>query len=191
MKVTREQAAQNRERVLDTAAREFRQKEFDGISVADLMKSAGLTHGGFYGQFASKEDLMAQACERAFTRLMDNWQRMGEPGDDKAAILRKVTHSYLSEARRDHPEGGCVIAALGAEATRQGPALRAVVTQGIRDQLGRLARLMPGRSVETQRKRAVEAYASMVGALVLARAVADDAELSGEFLKTVAAAVAP
>lgn len=69
MKVSKEQMAENRERILDTAAQLFREKGFDGIGVADLMKSAGLTHGGFYGHFASKDDLMAQATERALGKL--------------------------------------------------------------------------------------------------------------------------
>jgi TetR/AcrR family transcriptional repressor of nem operon len=190
MKVSREQAAQNRERVLDTAAQLFRQKGFDGIGVADLMKSAGLTHGGFYGQFASKEDLMAQACTRAFERVLGAWRQMALRDDDAAATLRQVTQSYLSPAHRDHPEGGCVVAALGAESARQGPALRRAVTQGIRAQIDMLAGLMPGRMAAAKRQRAINNYASMVGALVLARA-ADEGALSDEILKTVAAAVAP
>src|SRR5712671_3496602 len=73
MKVSREQAADNRERILDTAARLFREKGFDGIGVADLMQGAGLTHGGFHGQFTSKEDLAAHACERALERSATRW----------------------------------------------------------------------------------------------------------------------
>jgi TetR/AcrR family transcriptional repressor of nem operon len=190
MKVSREQAAQNRERVLDVAAEQFRQKGFDGIGVADLMKSAGLTHGGFYGQFASKEDLMAQACTRAFAHLADGWQRALAPGRDKATALRKLIQSYLSATHRDHPEGGCVVAALGPESARQGPALRAAVTQGIQAQLAMLAQLMPQPTAAGQRQQAIQTYAGMVGALVLARAV-DDEALSLEILHTVAAALEP
>src|SRR4030081_3118302 len=82
MKVSREQAAENRERILDVAAQLFRERGFDGIGVADLMKAAGLTHGGFYGHFSSKEDLMAQACERAHTRSVDNWNPLADHASD-------------------------------------------------------------------------------------------------------------
>ena len=76
MKVSREQAAQNRERILDAAAQLFRERGFEGIGVADLMKEAGLTHGGFYGHFSSKEDLIAQACSRLTQNLtVDEWRR--------------------------------------------------------------------------------------------------------------------
>ncbi len=181
MKVSREQAAQNRERVLEVAAEQFRQKGFDGISVADVMKQAGLTHGGFYGQFDSKEDLMAQACTRAFDNLVDTWGGMAKP--DPAKGLKKITHSYLSPTHRDHPEAGCVVAALGGEVARQGPALRAAVADGIRTQLQRLEALMPQTSASERRQHAVEAYAGMVGALLLARVVADDEALSAELLQ--------
>ncbi|MDB5924847.1 MAG: TetR family transcriptional regulator, partial [Betaproteobacteria bacterium] len=78
MKVSREQAAENRERILDAAAQLFRERGFEGIGVADLMKAAGLTHGGFYGHFASKEDLMAQACARASTRSRALWSKLAD-----------------------------------------------------------------------------------------------------------------
>lgn len=184
MKVSREQAAHNRERVLEVAAEQFRQKGFDGISVADVMKQAGLTHGGFYGQFDSKEDLMAQACTRAFDHLMDSWKPPAQPDPaGQAKRLKKITQSYLSPAHRDHPEAGCVVAALGGEVARQGPALRAAVAEGIRTQLQRLEALMPQATAEQRRQHAVEAYAAMVGALLLARVVADDGDLSNELLQ--------
>jgi TetR/AcrR family transcriptional repressor of nem operon len=185
MKVTREQASQNRDRVLEVAGRLFRERGFDGIGVADLMKSAGLTHGGFYGQFTSKEELMAEACERSFDNAADFWKDVAErhPDDPLGAVMK----SYLSKQHRDHPGEGCVMASLGAEAARQGPGLRHVVTEGTRKLLDLFTGLAPGRIKAVKRERAVTAYASMVGALVLARAV-DDEALSNEILKTVAAA---
>jgi len=185
MRVTREQAAENRERVLDTAAKLFRERGFDGIGVADLMKSAGLTHGAFYGQFGSKEDLMAQACARAFEESRDNWQRVADraSGDPLAALMR----AYLSTAHRDHPGEGCVVAALGTEASRQGPALRRAVTEGVGSLVDKLTGLVPGRSKAAKRERALATFAAMVGALVIARAV-DDAQLSKEVLQSVATA---
>jgi TetR/AcrR family transcriptional repressor of nem operon len=184
MRVSREQASQNRERVLDVAARLFREKGFDGIGVADLMKTAGLTHGGFYGQFASKEELMAQACERGFVRAEQVWEQVAAQAPD--APMATVMRTYLSPQHRDNPGEGCVLAALGADVARQGPALRHAVTEGMRRMVSQFAALMPGRSKAVQRERALVAYASMVGALVLARAV-DDEALSQEIMDAVVA----
>jgi len=186
MKVTREQAAQNRDRVLDVAARLFRERGFDGIGVADLMKSAGLTHGGFYGQFGSKEALMAEACARSFDSALETWTTVGgrAHGNPLAAVMR----GYLSKQHRDNPGEGCVMASLGADATRQGSSLRRAVTDGTRAILDLFTSFAPGRIKAVKRERAVVAYASMVGALILARAV-DDEALSDEILQAVVTAL--
>ena len=186
MKVTREQATQNRDRVLDVAGRLFRERGFDGIGVADLMKGAGLTHGGFYGQFASKEELMAEACTRSFDNSVDIWNKVAARTDGNP--LAAVVKGYLSKQHRDNPGEGCVMAALGADASRQGPSLRSAVTEGTRKLLDLFTSFAPGRIKAVKRERAVVAYASMVGALILARAV-DDEALSDEILKTVIAAL--
>jgi len=186
MKVTREQAAQNRDRVLDVAARLFRERGFDGIGVADLMKNAGLTHGGFYGQFGSKEALMTEACTRSFDVALNTFTALGE----QAACnpLAAVMQAYLSQQHRDNPGAGCVIASLGAEASRQGSGLRRAVTDGTRAMLDLFTSFAPGRTKAAKRERAVVAYASMVGALILARAV-DDEALSDEILQAVTSAL--
>src|ERR1043165_9265950 len=114
MKVSREQAARNRERILDTAAQLFRERGFDGIGVADLMKAAGLTHGGFYGHFASKEDLMAQACTRASARSRGLWTKLAERAPDDP--LSEIAGVYLTSKHRDNPGEGCLMAALASEA---------------------------------------------------------------------------
>jgi TetR/AcrR family transcriptional repressor of nem operon len=189
MKVSREQAEQNRERVLQVAAKLFRERGFDGIGVADLMKSAGMTHGGFYGQFGSKEDLMAEACSRVFDEGGERWRRVvGEAaarGEDGLAALART---YLSTEHRDEPGDGCPVSALGAEAARQGPALRAAFTAGVRGALDFIGALVGGRKTR-RRERAIVAYAAMIGAQVLARAV-DDEALSAEILHAVAADLA-
>lgn len=184
MKVSREQASQNRDRVLEVAGRLFRERGFDGIGVADLMKSAGLTHGGFYGQFGSKEELMAEACDRTFDKAADFWTQLAERA--QANPLAVVMQAYLSKQHRDNPGEGCVMAALGADAARQGSSLRQAVTRGTRKVLDLFTGLAPGRIKAVKRQRAVVAYASMVGALVLARAV-DDEALSDEILAAVLA----
>jgi TetR/AcrR family transcriptional regulator, transcriptional repressor for nem operon len=187
MRVSRVEAAQNRERIIEVAARLFRERGFDGIGVADLMKSAGLTHGGFYGHFASKEDLMAQACARALEGSLDALQRVAEHGGENG--LSAVASAYLSPAHRDRPGEGCVLAALGAEAVRHGSPVRSAFTRGVRSALDMLTRLVPGKSKRAKRERALATYASMIGALVLARAV-DDPELSEEVLQSVLASIA-
>src|SRR3979490_1853008 len=118
MKVSREQAAANRERVVEVAGKLFRERGFDGIGVADLMQAAGLTHGGFYGHFKSKDDLAAQACSRGPGRPSQKWARRAElsAGDARAELIKQ----YLSEAHRDASGNGCVLAALGSDAGRQG-----------------------------------------------------------------------
>jgi TetR/AcrR family transcriptional repressor of nem operon len=182
MKVTREQAAANRERVLDVAAKLFRERGFSGVGVAELMKGAGLTHGGFYGQFASKDELMAQACTRAFEVSRDHWKKFAEraPDDPLAALAR----AYLSTAHRDHPGDGCVVAALGAEAARESAPVRRAVTEGVRGLVDEFVQLLPGRSAAAKRQQALATFAAFVGALVLARTV-DDPDLSEDILRAV------
>jgi TetR/AcrR family transcriptional repressor of nem operon len=186
MRVSREQATRNRERVLDVASRLFRERGFDGVGVSDLMKAAGLTHGGFYGHFASKEDLMAQACSRALAGSLDRWSRLADGAPE--APLRAIAASYLSAAHRDRPGDGCLLAALGTDASRQAAPVRRTVTEGLRSLVAALAKLIPGRSEAVKRERALATCASLVGAMVLARAV-DDAALSDEILKAVSTTI--
>lgn len=186
MRVSREQAAKNREHVIDTAARLFREKGYSGIGVADLMKEAGLTHGGFYGNFDSKEDLMAAACTRAFDDTAERWARL--LATDHETALAQMVGGYLSRQHVEHPGRGCTMAALGGELARLAAPVRAVATQGVRDQIAMLAPLMEGGSAQEQRRAAMAAYAGMVGALMLARAV-DDAALGDEIMGAVQAQV--
>lgn len=189
MKVSKEQMAENRERILDVAAQLFREKGFDGIGVADLMKSAGLTHGGFYGHFASKDELMAEASARALQRLQAAWAAMArEASAQGQEPLAVIEAAYLSPRHRDAPGQGCLLAALGSDAARQGPAVRRAVTEGVRAQVEGLASLVPGRTKAARRQRALADYASLVGAMVLARAV-DDEDLSNEILRAAAASL--
>ncbi|GAB3251599.1 TetR/AcrR family transcriptional regulator [Chitinimonas naiadis] len=187
MRVSREQAAESRERILDTAARVFREKGFDGIGLADLMKQAGLTHGAFYGHFSSKEDLMAQASARAGTAAVAEMRHMVERSPDEKP-LTAIARSYLSERHRANPGAGCVIAALGGDVARQGESVRQGARAGVEANIDFLASVAPGRNVASRREKAINQYATMVGALVLAR-VAEGTELSDEILQTVIASL--
>lgn len=186
MKVTREQAAQNRERILDAAAELFRERGFEGIGVADLMKEAGLTHGGFYGHFSSKDDLIAEASARALARSLADWRKLAEgaSGDPLSA----VAGAYLTSRHRDNPGAGCVLAALGPDVSRQGAAVRHAVTRYVRSAVDLLVELVSGKSKAAKRQKAISTYATLVGALVIARAV-DDRALSQEILEAGLASV--
>src|SRR6266699_743949 len=179
MKVSREQAAQNRERIIEAAAQLFRERGFEGIGVADLMKKAGLTHGGFYGHFSSKDDLIAEASARALTGSLALLSNVAEraSGDPLSA----VAGAYLTSRHRDNPGAGCLLAALGPDVSRQGPAVRRAVTDHIRSALELLTKLGPGKSRAARRQMAISTYATLVGTMVMARAV-DDRELSQEIL---------
>lgn len=182
MKVSREEAARNRERIVEAAARLFREKGFDGISVGGLMNEVGLTHGGFYGHFRSKDDLEAQACTRALERSLVRWveRSAAARGDPLSAI----TDAYLTARHRDDPGTGCLLAALGPDLARRGPGVRRAVTGYLAAAFDLLAGLVPGKSRAARRRAAIDTYASLVGALVLARAVDDD-DLSQEILDAV------
>jgi TetR/AcrR family transcriptional regulator, transcriptional repressor for nem operon len=181
MKVSREEAAANRDRIVDVASRLFREKGFQGIGVADLMKAAGLTHGGFYGHFQSKDQLAEEASGRAAARSSRHWVDIAEKaGDDAfAAIVR----NYLSEERLAGP--GCIFAALGSDAARQSKSIRRVFSEGLEELLSVLGEAISGRKSE-RRRRSIAAFSEMVGALVLARSVADPA-LAKEILQAVSA----
>ena len=184
MKVSREQATANRERILTSAAQLFRERGFDGVGVADLMKHAGLTHGGFYGHFESKQDLMAQACEHVHAPKLESWKHLAETRPEQA--LAKIVTDYLRPEHRDTPGSGCILAALAAEAPRHGAGVKRVLTGATQGQLSVLSNLIPGKNKRERSEKALMLYSGMVGALVLSRAM-DDPKLSADFLKSVAA----
>jgi TetR/AcrR family transcriptional repressor of nem operon len=171
MRVSREKAAANRDRIVDAAATLFRAKGFGGIGVADIMKAAALTHGGFYGHFASKEDLVAQASRRTMARAAANWEGIAADAFDHpyAALLRH----YLTPRHRDDPGRGCPFAALGTDAARSGKVVRTAFAEGLEPLIAILAEAIAGGSRAARRRKAVAAMAGLVGALTLARAVGD------------------
>src|SRR6202158_2475467 len=142
VRVTRQQAAANRERVLEVAGNLFRERGFDGIGVADIMKRAGLTHGGFYGQFASKDDLAAEITARVLGKAGWPERLTGKANPSFGDVVR----AYLSPRHRDDPGTGCLLAALGSDAARQPRAVRHAFTDGFRDPIDALLKLLPGRS---------------------------------------------
>jgi TetR/AcrR family transcriptional repressor of nem operon len=180
MKVTRAQVAANRERIVDAAGTLFRKHGFDGIGVADIMKAAGLTHGGFYGHFASKEDLAAEACAHATRDPWASW--LDAPPEQR---LEGVVQSYLTPRHRDDRTHGCLFAALGSDVVRQPRAVRRAFTERFRSKIDVLRRLVTGRSAAARRDKALATMAGLVGALILSRAV-DDPRLSEDILEAAA-----
>ncbi len=173
MKVSREQVAANRQTILDAAGHLFRAQGFERVTVADVMKAAGLTHGGFYGYFKSKDDLIAQTLAHVFAEGTDEID----------------AESYLSQRHCQNVAGGCPTAALGSEATRQTPEARAAMTKGLRQHIERLSRSAKGKTATEKRRAAIGSWAAMVGAMIMAR-FSDDPKLSEELLAQTRAWIA-
>jgi TetR/AcrR family transcriptional regulator, transcriptional repressor for nem operon len=171
VKVSKEKAAQNRERILIAAARLFREHGLSGVGVDALTDAAGLTHGSLYSQFGSKERLAAEAFDHA---LALSSARM-----DDAGTLEEYIARYLSSDHRERRGDGCAMAALTGEMPRLGGAIRHRFNDAVRATAQRIARLLPGR--RPSEDEALFIVATMVGALTLARAV-DDPELSDRIL---------
>ena len=173
MKVSRARKAANRQRILEAAARLFRERGIEGVGLDAVMQAAGLTHGALYSHFADKDDLVAQACAHALQGGDDSWRTAPTP----AAALARL---YLSEAHCANRGGGCALAALGADAGRLGSPVRGALAAGLEERVARLAASLRG-APRARRRRALAAWSTLVGALVLARAV-DDPALSREIL---------
>ena len=179
MRVSREKFAESRKRILDAAATLFRETGFDGIGLSDIMKAAGLTHGGFYGHFGSKEDLEAQALSLALARSVADWSQLVDSA--AARPLAALADQYLSPDHRENVGEGCPFAALGSDTARRGERVRSAFTAGLEPFLALLSNVIPRRSKAQRRRKAIAILAEMVGAMILARAVNDPA-LSDEIL---------
>lgn len=182
MKVSREQFEENHRAIVDAASLDFREHGFGAVSVADLMHKAGLTHGAFYSHFTSKDDLISQAFSNACEGSMRVWETLDTTGQRSPFLA--VVERYLRRTHLSRRGPGCPVAALGGEIARASPQVRATATSAIRRMIDHLARLAPGRSHQARRRRALATYASLVGGLVLARAV-DDPKLADEILDAV------
>ncbi len=174
--------AASHERIVRTASRRIRRDGIDNFSVSELMGEAGLTHGGFYRHFDSRDELVAEAIAEA---LAQGSQRVRSSTDaDQPAALAAIVDGYLSRLHRDKPETGCAVAALPTDIARTDPRARAAYSRQVRRYIELLTELTPARD----RDEAQLILAALVGALVLARAV-DDRALSDEILSSVACAL--
>jgi TetR/AcrR family transcriptional repressor of nem operon len=171
MRVSRIQAAENRQTVIDVASRLFRERGFDGIGLKDLMKAAGLTQGAFYKQFASKEDLAVEASRRALEGASRRWSDAAAKNPDDP--LGAVIAFYLSGDHREEKMDGCPIVALGADAARQGSDVKAAFEAGIKAHLEVLGRFIAEAGGEASSGKAMAILSTMVGAVTLSRVVND------------------
>ncbi|GLK79635.1 TetR/AcrR family transcriptional regulator [Methylopila turkensis] len=177
MPLSKEHKAATRERILSRAAALFRRDGVDGVSVPALMKEAGLTHGGFYAHFSSKDALIAEAVERSLSETVDHLVSVARRGDeDGRERVADVIDAYVNPEHRDHPEVGCAVAALGAETSRGEAVVQKAMADGARASAERLGAALGGGDQALDDMLGL--YAGMIGAIVLARACRDDEALS-------------
>jgi TetR/AcrR family transcriptional repressor of nem operon len=179
MRVSRIQAEQNRQTVINVASQLFREHGFDGIGLKDLMEAAGLTQGAFYKQFASKDDLVAQASERALESASRRWSAAAEANAKDP--LGAVIAFYLSMGHREERLDGCPVVALGSDAARQGADVKASFEAGIRKYLEMLGGWIGETDAEDLPGKPMAVLSMMVGAVTLSRAV-NDPDLARAFL---------
>jgi len=164
------------ERIVGAAARAIRRSGYDGTGVADIMKKVGLTHGGFYAHFASREAMLAEAADRAGAESVATLTRVATAARPQDA-LRSMIRAYLAKEHVEDAETGCPVAALGSETPRQAARVRRATTRRIKEMIDVVARHSPDQGERGVYEHALVTVATMVGALVLARAV-DDPKLS-------------
>jgi TetR/AcrR family transcriptional regulator, transcriptional repressor for nem operon len=191
-RITQEQKRLNREKIVTAAGEGFRLRGIDGVGIDHLMKSAGMTHGGFYNHFDSKDALALEVLHQGFTDSLAALDAIREahPGAARAA-LHDMVDRYVNAEHRDHPEVGCASAALVSDAGRHGVAAQAEYRRGLNGYFEAIADMLIecGRESGTElapaeaREQAVALFSQMIGALLLSRAIADAApELSDEVL---------
>ena len=168
------------ERIVEVAARAIRRSGYNGASVADIMKDAGLTHGGFYAHFPSREAMLAEAADHAGSEGLVMMERVAASSPLQQALPAMI-RAYLSEAHIGGIENGCAVAALGSEMPRQAPDVRRVATRRIKEMIDLVARQSPDWGQPDAHERALVTVATMVGTLLLARAV-DEPQLSDALL---------
>jgi len=181
MRISKEQAEDNRARVLSSATRLFREKGFAGIGVADIMGAAGMTHGGFYNHFSSKEALEGQACAQALQASVGRMRAVAEVkgAEARRAAIKAYRRRYVSVTARDAPAPNCPMVAFAGEMPRQNAAVREAFARGLKDYLAEFEKASEGKT----RSEAIADFAALAGALILARSVAAaDPKLSEEIL---------
>jgi TetR/AcrR family transcriptional regulator, transcriptional repressor for nem operon len=180
MRYSREHKLETHERIVKRASVRLREKGAHGIGVADLMKDAGLTHGGFYAHFDSREALVIEAFAHAMDRSTERWRKVGEttPPEQRLAA---IVDSYLTPVHRDDPGHGCAVPTLAAEIARESPKTRRAFAAKLEQMIDMMADQIPDIPRKAARKQATAAIATMMGTMVMAR-VAGTGEFSDEIL---------
>jgi TetR/AcrR family transcriptional repressor of nem operon len=186
MRHSKAEKAKTHERIVAIASKRLREEGLSGVGIADLMKEAGLTVGGFYKHFNSRDDLVAEAVGSA----LGGWKRQVDAATSggRPVTYKALVDDYLSEAHRNDPGAGCPVSALAGDIARSDKRTRAVVTRDIRDNIELIATLIRSTNEKDKgaaRSQAILTYCALVGAIGVARAVSDR-QLSREILKTVA-----
>jgi TetR/AcrR family transcriptional repressor of nem operon len=180
MRYSKEHKLETHTRIVKKASVRLREKGAHGIGVADLMKDAGLTHGGFYAHFDSREALVIEAFGYAMDRATERWRKLAEQTPPEKRFA-SIVDSYLTPVHRDDPGNGCAIPALSAEIARESPKTRKAFAAKLEQMIEMIAEQMPDLPRKTARKQAMASLATMMGTLVLAR-VAGSTELSDDIL---------
>jgi TetR/AcrR family transcriptional repressor of nem operon len=181
MRYSREHKQETHARIVRKAAVRLREKGAHGVGVADLMKEAGLTHGGFYAHFDSRDALVIEAFGYAMDRSIEHWRKLAEEtSPDKR--LAAIVESYLTPAHRDDPGHGCAITSLGAEVVRESPKTRRAFAAKVEQLIDLMADQIPDVPRKAAHRQAAGILATMMGSLVLAR-IAGSGEFSDEILQ--------
>jgi len=180
---SQEEKEKNHRQIVEIAAARMRESGTEGPGVAEIMKAAGLTHGGFYKHFDSRDDLVAEAVEAAIAQGEAGYRSATEGAADPLAAF---VDWYLSDHHRDNPGSGCPVVALGADAARADPRVRTAYRNQVERYIAHLEELIGDN--EDARRQAIAAVSSMVGAMLISRAV-DNPELSDEILREVRASI--
>lgn len=168
-----------RQRIIDTASRQFRENGVAAVGIAGIMSGAGLTNGAFYAHFSSKEDLVETVLVNALRRREERLRTASEANEGLEAVIR----DYLNPGHRDRPSGGCPTAALVAEVARHPKATRDAFTEKVSTFIELITTQIRNGSTDERRRRAIAVYGMMVGTLQIARAV-NDRKLSDEILES-------
>jgi TetR/AcrR family transcriptional regulator, transcriptional repressor for nem operon len=174
MKYPVEQKAETHQRIIDAAARSFREHGSEGQGLARLMNDVGLTHGGFYRHFESKEDLYVDAIARGFQEAADGMVAAAVKAPQGEQV-RAIIERYLSLEHLEDPGGGCVLSTLAAEIARQRPAVRARINAAMKSYRERLLPFLPGNDDAEKRRQFIVLFPGMAGVLMTARAMTDPA----------------
>ena len=187
MRYSKDHKAATHARIVQNASAQLREKGARGVGVADLMKDVGLTHGGFYAHFGSREELVNEAIAAALDQNTESWRKLvtGKPAEARAAAL---VDDYLSTRHRDNPRKGCALASLAVDISREGAKTRRIFLNKLEGMVELLAAEDGRPPTSRERQKAFGAVATLIGALALAR-VAGSSALSGEILEAGRAAV--